>query len=174
MWDPDLFHETLHFAAAAHEGQFVPGQNYSYVVHLIGVCMEALRAASIEPADSNLIMQCALLHDTMEDTPITLHILSDRFGQEVAEGVLALTHQEEEPISEHLKKIAMQKKEIWMVKLADRIWNMNAPPDHWEQDKRKAYREEAKVILETLKRGSPYLAARLSDKIYAYGRFINV
>jgi (p)ppGpp synthase/HD superfamily hydrolase len=172
MWDPDLFHETLHFAAAAHEGQFVSGQNYSYVVHLLGVCMEALRAASIEPADSNFIMQCSLLHDTMEDTPITLQILSDRFGQEVAEGVLALTRQEGESTSDYLKKIVMQRKEIWMVKLADRIWNMNAPPEHWEQDKRRAYQAEAKQILETLKRGSPYLAARLSDKIYSYGRFL--
>jgi (p)ppGpp synthase/HD superfamily hydrolase len=173
MWNPDLFDDTLHFAAAAHEGQFVSGQNYSFVVHLIGVCMEALRAASIEPSDSNLIMQCSLLHDTMEDTPVTLHILYDRFGQEVAEGVLALTRQEGESTADYLKKIVMQKKEIWMVKLADRIWNMNAPPEHWDQDKRKEYRDEAKVILETLKRGSPYLAARLSDKIYTYGRYIN-
>jgi hypothetical protein len=35
MWSPDLYDETLHFAASAHEGQFVPGKNYSYVVHKI-------------------------------------------------------------------------------------------------------------------------------------------
>jgi (p)ppGpp synthase/HD superfamily hydrolase len=174
MWDPDLFHDTLHFAAAAHEGQFIPGQNYSYVVHLIGVCMEALRAASIEPADSNLIMQCSLLHDTMEDTPITLNILSDRFGNQVAEGVLALTRQEGESPAGYLKKIVRQRKEIWMVKLADRIWNMSAPPEHWDRAKRQEYLEEAKLIHETLQRGSPYLAARLSDKIYAYNRYIGV
>jgi (p)ppGpp synthase/HD superfamily hydrolase len=174
MWNPDLFHETLHFAAGAHEGQFVPGQNYSYVVHLLGVCMEALRASMIEPADSNLIMQCSLLHDTMEDTPITLNILSDRFGDKVAEGVLALTRQEGEPTAEYLKKIVRQPKEIWMVKLADRIWNMNEPPKHWELAKRVEYQEEAKLILETLKKGSPYLAARLSDKIYAYSRYLAV
>jgi (p)ppGpp synthase/HD superfamily hydrolase len=174
MWNPDLFHETLHFAAAAHEGQFVHGQNYSYIVHLIGVCMEALRAAMLEPADMNLLMQCSLLHDTIEDTPISLNILSDRFGNEVAEGVLALTRQEGESTSDYLKKIVLQKKEIWMVKLADRIWNMNEPPEHWDRNKRTAYREEAKEILETLKKGSPYLAARLSDKIYAYGRYLSV
>jgi (p)ppGpp synthase/HD superfamily hydrolase len=173
MWDPDLFHETLHFAAAAHEGQFIPGQNYSYVVHLIGVCMEALRAAMIEPADSNLIMQCSLLHDTMEDTPITLNILSDRFGNQVAEGVLALTRQEGETSADYLKKIVRQKKEIWMVKLADRIWNMTLPPEHWDAAKRRDYQEDARLIYETLKSGSPYLAARLSDKIYAYNRYID-
>ena len=173
MWNPDLFRETLYFAAGAHEGQFVPGQNYSYVVHLMGVCMEALRAAMIEPADANLIMQCSLLHDTMEDTPITFNILNDRFGSQVAEGVLALTWQEGESIEEYLKKIARQSKEVWMVKLSDRIWNMQEPPEHWDLAKRKEYSREAKVILETLKAGSPYLAARLSDKIYAYNKYLD-
>ena len=173
MWNPDLFYETLHFAAGAHEGQFVPGQNYSYVVHLVGVCMEALRASMIEPADSNFIMQCSLLHDTIEDTPVTLNILSDRFGNEVAEGVLALTKQEGESFSDYLKKIVRQKKEVWMIKLADRIWNMHEPPEHWDTSKRKEYKEEARVILETLRMGSPYLAARLSDKIYDYNHYIN-
>ena len=172
MWNPELFHETLYFAAGAHEGQFVPGQNYSYVVHLIGVCMEALRASLIEPSDSNFIMQCSLLHDTMEDTPVTLNILQDRFGDEVAEGVLAMTRQEGESMADYLRKIARQKKEVWMVKLADRIWNMHEPPEHWDVGKRKEYQEEAREILETLKRGSPYLAARLSDKIYAYNRYL--
>ena len=172
MWNPDLFRETVYFAAGAHEGQFVPGQNYSYVVHLIGVCMESLRATMIEPSDANLVMQCSLLHDTMEDTPVTLNILTDRFGSQVAEGVLALTQQEGESTEDYLKKIVRQNKEIWMVKLADRIWNMHEPPEHWDLAKRKAYCEEAKVIHETLKVGSPYLAARLSDKIYAYNKLI--
>ena len=172
MWNPELYHETLHFAAGAHEGQYVSGHNYSFVVHLVGVCNEALRASLIEPADSNLIMQCSLLHDTLQDTPVTLNILNDRFGNEVAEGVLALTKQEGEPYTEYLKKIMRQKKEIWMVKLADRIWNMYEPPEHWDMEKRKDYREEAREILETLRIGSPYLAARLSDKIYAYSRYL--
>jgi (p)ppGpp synthase/HD superfamily hydrolase len=59
-----------------------------------------------------------------------------------------------------------------MVKLADRILNMNEPPEHWDKAKRKEYQEEAKLILEILKAGSPYLAARLSDKIYTYNRYL--
>jgi len=109
----------------------------------------------------------------MEDTPINLNILTDRFGSQVAEGVLALTRQEGEPTEDYLKKIVRQKKEIWMVKLSDRIWNLHEPPEHWDLAKRKEYCEEAKVILETLKTGSPYLAARLSDKIYEYNKYIN-
>jgi (p)ppGpp synthase/HD superfamily hydrolase len=173
MWDPDLFNETLYFAAAAHEGQFVNGRNYSYVVHLIGVCMEALRAAQIEQGvDSNLIMQCSLLHDTIEDTPVTQDILSDRFGKQVAGGVTALTRMDGEPAENYLKRIAQKEKEVWMVKLADRIWNMNTPPYHWDAAKRREYLEEAKLIHEALHKGSLYLAARLSDKIYSYRKFL--
>jgi (p)ppGpp synthase/HD superfamily hydrolase len=173
MWDPDLFNETLHFAAAAHEGQFVNGQNYSYVVHLIGVCMEALRAAQIEEGvDSNLIMQCSLLHDTIEDTPVTPEILSDRFGKQVANGVLALTKKAGESAEDYLKQIVAREKEIWMVKLADRIWNMQEPPPHWNMAKRREYLANTKLIHEKLQKGSPYLAARLGDKMYSYKKFL--
>ena len=173
MWDPEIFNTTLYFAAAAHEGQFVNGKNYSYVVHLIGVCMEALRAAQIEQdVDSNLIMQCSLLHDTIEDTPVTAEILKDRFGKQVAEGVVALTRIEGESSEAYLKRIIGKEKEIWMVKLADRVWNMNEPPSHWDLAKRKEYLEETKIINDALRKGSPYLTARLSDKIYAYKRYL--
>ncbi len=177
MWNPDLFDETLHFAAAAHEGQFVPGKNYSYIVHLMGVCMEALRAAVIEEVeDPNLVMQCALLHDTIEDTALSYDIILDRFGREVADGVMALTKNAELPkkrrMDDSLKRVMRQKKEIWMVKLADRVWNLKEPPEHWDAEKRREYLEEAKVIHTTLKKGSPYLAARLSDKIYAYKKYL--
>lgn len=177
MWNPDLFDDTLHFAAAAHEGQYVPGKNYSYVVHLMGVCMEAMRAAIIEEAeDPNLVMQCALLHDTMEDTAVTYEILIDRFGKEVADGVAALTENSELPkkqrMPESLKRITRRKKEIWIVKLADRIWNLREPPAHWNSEKCGEYLEEAKIIHTALKKGSPYLAARLSDKMYTYKSFL--
>lgn len=177
MWNPDVFSETLHFAASAHEGQFVPGKPYSYVVHLMEVCMETLRAALLEDVeDPNLAMQCALLHDTIEDTAVTHEILVDRFGHEVADGVLALSKGNEfkkkKELDVYLKNIAAQKREIRMVKLADRIVNLQEPPAHWDNEKRKSYREEAKQILKALKKTSNLLESRLSDKIYEYKRFI--
>jgi (p)ppGpp synthase/HD superfamily hydrolase len=177
MWNPDLYDETLHFAASAHEGQFVPGKNYSYVVHLVGVCMEVMRAAIIEEVDDpNLAMQCALLHDTMEETALTSDILIDRFGKEVTEAVKALTKNPDIPkkrrLEDCLKRIIKLKREIWMVKLADRISNLKEPPEHWDNDKKKDYLEGSILIHTYLKKGSPYLAARLSDKIYAYKKYL--
>jgi|YNPNPStandDraft_1061719.scaffolds.fasta_scaffold81560_2 (p)ppGpp synthase/HD superfamily hydrolase len=178
MWNPDLYSDTLYFAASAHEGQFVPGKTYSYVVHLVDVCMEAMRAAILEELeDPNLAMQCALLHDTLEDTAVTYEILLDRFGRDVANGVRALSKKPELPhtrkvLEEYLRELAAQKREVRIVKLADRIVNLREPPAHWDMEKRKEYLEESRLILKFLKKTSPLLESRLNDKIYAYKRYI--
>ena len=39
----------------------------------------------------DLALQCALLHDVLEDTPVTVETLSGRFGDVVTRGVLAPT-----------------------------------------------------------------------------------
>jgi len=58
-----------------------------------------------------------------------------------------------------------------MVKMADRITNLQPPPGYWSNEKRSMYLEEAKEIHAVLKDASPYLSARLSDKIKAYKKY---
>ena len=55
-----------------------------------------------------------------------------------------------------------------MVKLADRITNLQPPPGHWENDRKKKYLKQAELIYEELKDGSLYLADRLKVKITKY------
>ena len=50
----------------------------------------------------SLAVQCALLHDTIEDTAVTFEEIVDRFGREVAEGVLSLTKDKTLPKSEQI------------------------------------------------------------------------
>jgi (p)ppGpp synthase/HD superfamily hydrolase len=57
-----------------------------------------------------------------------------------------------------------------MVKLADRICNLQPPPAHWSPERVAAYRTEAQLILETLGDASPHLAERLRGKITNYGQ----
>ena len=61
-----------------------------------------------------------------------------------------------------------QPQEIWMVKLCDRITNLQPPPEHWHQNKIEAYKNEATLILENLGESSQYLANRLQDKMDDY------
>src|SRR3954467_10972962 len=81
-----------HFAARAHQGQKLPGSELPYLVHIGAVAMEVLVAHREAPfADPELAVQCALLHDTVEDTSVTEADLVTSFGPAVAAGVRALS-----------------------------------------------------------------------------------
>lgn len=174
MWSQDRYTAASRFAAAAHAGQTVPGSELPYLLHVTLVAMEVIAVLRAEPGhDEDLAVLCALLHDTVEDTAVTVAELEAAFGRAVAEGVLALSKDESLPKSEQmadsLRRIRLQPREVWMVKLADRVVNMQPPPKHWEPAKIAAYRQEAREILAALGEASPSLAARLAEKIEQYG-----
>lgn len=58
-----------------------------------------------------------------------------------------------------------------MVKLADRISNLQPPPDYWNAEKIGQYREGGRTILNALSASSQYLAKRLKKKIGEYTRY---
>jgi len=177
MWSQDEYIRTCRFAALAHQGQTVPGTKLPYILHPTLVSMEIIAALSVEKGhDENLAMQCALLHDVIEDTQVTYEQVKQEFGQAVADGVLALskdkTISKQSQMPDSLKRIKQQPAEIWMVKLADRISNLQSPPPHWAQDRIRQYREEAITIHAALGEASPLLASRLLQKIEAYQAYI--
>ena len=55
-----------------------------------------------------------------------------------------------------------------LVKLADRITNLQTPPSHWSKEKIMDYCEEAKLISNTLRNKNAYLNKRLDLKITDY------
>ena len=155
----------------------MPGTKLPYVVHLSNVVMEILVAALYtEEYDLDFAVQVALLHDIIEDTATTYDELAEHFGSKVADGVLALTKNKELPAErqngESLERIQKLQKEVWAVKLADRITTLQPPPFTWNKKKISEYREEASLILHTLKGGNKYLAERLEAKINFYDGFI--
>ena len=179
VFSPDSYSRAWWFAAQAHGDQLVPGTELPYIVHIGNVAMEVLASLSAEPAPSpDLAVQCALLHDVIEDTPVEVDNLDAVFGPEVTAGVLALTKDKtlkpkQAQMIDSLHRIQEQPREVWRVKLADRISNLRQPPGHWSRGKIIAYRDEAELILESLQHGSDYLAERLARKIEQYTRFIN-
>lgn len=172
-WDPDLYARALDFAAHAHGEQRVPGSGLPYVVHVTKVAQEALRACAAEPGlDATLAACCALLHDTLEDAGVTVHALVELFGERLAFGVQALTKDARLPkadrMADSLRRIRQAPKEVWAVKLADRITNLEPPPPNWSTDKRRAYVAEARVIRDALRGASPWLEARLEARAERY------
>ena len=177
-WSQDKYLHAFRFASGLHNDQNFPGTDWPYIVHISMVCMEVC-AALVEDSDTegDLAVQCALLHDTLEDTEATYELLKGEFGQDVADGVLALTKNstlaKEVRMKDSLARILQQPKAIGMVKLADRITNLQPPPDDWSTDKRSRYLEQAREILTALEYASPYLARRLAEKMKAYGEFLS-
>ncbi len=168
-----LYQDAIKFAAYKHmeKRQKVKGTNLPYVVHLSNVAMEIFMAAP-KTKNFNLIyaIQTALLHDTIEDTETTFDEIKDSFGEDIAIAVLALSKDDNLPkdkqISDSLAKIKKLQKEVWAVKLADRITNLQPPPANWSRAKNIKYLKESQVILDELRDGNQYLANRLKAKIY--------
>ncbi|MGR8981371.1 MAG: RelA/SpoT family protein [Gammaproteobacteria bacterium] len=121
-------HRAYEFGAAAHSGQ-LRKSGEAYICHPIAV---AIILAEMH-MDANCIL-AALLHDVLEDTPITKDELSRRFNSEVAElvdGVTKLTKIDSkshaETQAENVRKMFLAMANdlrVIMVKLADRLHNM--------------------------------------------------
>jgi guanosine-3',5'-bis(diphosphate) 3'-pyrophosphohydrolase len=172
-----LYQSAIKFAAEKHLGQKVPGTDLPYVVHLSNVAMEIMIASfNTDNFNLGLAVQAALLHDTLEDTLTDFAELENKFGIEVATAVSALTKNNDLPkeksMEDSLARIKEMPSEVWAVKLADRITNLQPPPAHWDNGKKIAYREEARLILKELRHGNEYLAGRLEKKIEEYQTYI--
>jgi (p)ppGpp synthase/HD superfamily hydrolase len=171
-----MFVAALRLAADRHAGQKMPGGDRPYLVHVVAVAQEVMRGISIEPvAKPDLAVACALLHDIVEDTGTTAEEVAAAFGDEVARGVVALSKDPQLPKAEQLddslRRIRECPREVWVVKLADRITNLDEPPHFWKAEKRRAYREEARRIHAALAEAHAVLGARLAARIEAYAKF---
>ena len=168
---------AIRFAAESHQGQSYGSDGLPYLLHLSQVLGELSvaerEAPSVHPA---LTLLCGVLHDTVEDTEVTCEELAERFGPSVAAGVAALSKSPSlrgrAALLDSLERIEKQPREIWRVKLADRISNLQPPPAHWSHEKQRAYCDEAELILSRLGVASRPLAERLRSAIERYRQAI--
>ncbi len=176
---PDLYRNALAFACKAHNGQKMPASELPYFLHITEVMTETLIAFHETPhktLNQDLGVLVAILHDTIEDTPVKLEEIEQNYGKEVKDGVWAMTKDEslpkEEQMNDSLEKLLKLPIEVQFVKLADRIVNLKQPPHYWDSEKRKKYYTESKLILEKLGKVSQYLAIRLETKIQEYEHYL--
>lgn len=174
----NVYQKAIKFAGEKHYNQSVPSLKANYLLHLSNVAMEVFVAYNHNP-NFNLeyAIQLALLHDTLEDTNTTFQELEKVFNPSIALGIQALTKNQnlsskKEKMNDSLKRINQMQKEVGLVKLADRITNLQTPPAHWDRLKIKQYHQEAIHIANTLKDKNAYLNQRLEQKIKAYSQYL--
>lgn len=81
-----MLFEATRVAAAAHDGQFRKGTRIPYLVHPLRVGAILSHAGL-----GDTVVAAAILHDTIEDTAVTIEDLRERFSPEVCELVLTAT-----------------------------------------------------------------------------------
>ena len=127
----ELLDRAIIFAVHAHAGTERRGTGYPYIVHP----MEAMEIVATMTSDQELLAAAAL-HDTVEDTDVTLEQLRAEFGERVAslvaeesdvmpEGITeeASWHQRKQAAIDRLSKASHDAK---MVALGDKLSNMRA------------------------------------------------
>lgn len=143
-YDWEQIEKTIAFACNAHEGQ-LRTSGEEYICHPLQVA-----TILVELGMDNETIQAALLHDVVEDTPVTLEEVKKLFGANIAalvDGVTKLnkipfsTREEEQ--AENVRKMLLamaQDIRVIIIKLADRLHNLRtigALPMQKQLDKAK-------------------------------------
>ncbi|MEM9546084.1 MAG: HD domain-containing protein [Bacteroidota bacterium] len=170
----ELYQKAMKFAGEKHYTQKVPGTNANYLLHISNVAMEVIYAyAHNKSFDIDFAVQVAILHDTIEDTNTDFEEIKAEFNEQIAHAVQALTKDDnletkKKKMLDSLQRINKLQKEVGLVKIADRITNLQTPPSHWSKEKVLNYCEEAKLIFKHLNDKNDFLHERLNKKIEEY------
>jgi len=149
-----MLDEVLKFATLAHGDQKRKYTGDPYIVHPIAVS-EIVKTV----AHTDEMVAAALLHDVVEDTPVTIDEIKIKFGSKVAElvGWLTDTSRPEDGNRKTRKSIdrlhsADAPAEAQTIKLADLIHNTKSiekhDPSFW-----KVYKQEKIALLDVLTKG---------------------
>ena len=134
----DLTIKAMNLAYTAHHGQFDKG-GVPYIFHPIHLA---------EQMDDEISTCVALLHDTVEDTDVTLEQLAREFPGEVVDAVSLLTHAEGVDYFEYIRAIKQNPIAV-KVKLEDLSHNGDPKRicNQGNQEKRRIKYAAARAIL---------------------------
>ena len=127
----ELLDRAIIFAVHAHAGTERRGKGYPYIVHP----MEAMEIVATMTADQELLAAAAL-HDTVEDTDVTVEQIKAEFGDRIASLVADESEDRPEGISEEeswhdrkqaaINHLAQASRDAKIVALGDKLSNIRA------------------------------------------------
>ena len=129
--DTSILDKAIVFAVKAHQGVERKGKGFPYIVHPL----ESVSIVATMTNDQELLA-AAVLHDTVEDTSVTLKDVEREFGKKVAELVEAESDIEFEGKSreqswrlrkeEAIERLSAASNEVKIVALSDKLSNIRA------------------------------------------------
>ena len=129
--DTELLDRAIVFAVRAHAGTERRGKGFPYIVHPL----EAMEIVATMTPDPELLAAAAL-HDTVEDTDVTIAQIQTEFGDRVAELVAMESdepHQSRDSIENWrarkqtaIDRLARASRDAKIVALGDKLSNMRA------------------------------------------------
>ena len=127
----DLLDRAIIFAVKAHAGTERRGKGYPYIVHPL----EAVEIVATMTADQELLAAAAL-HDTVEDTDVTVDRIRAEFGDRIASLVADESDEFPEGVSEEdswhsrkraaIDRLSRASHDAKIVALGDKLSNMRA------------------------------------------------
>ncbi|MBO4361272.1 MAG: bifunctional (p)ppGpp synthetase/guanosine-3',5'-bis(diphosphate) 3'-pyrophosphohydrolase [Paludibacteraceae bacterium] len=179
--DSDLLDRAIVFAVNAHHNTERRGKGFPYVVHP----MEAVEIVATITSDQQLLAAAAL-HDTIEDTDVTVEQLRAEFGERIANLVHAESDQFTEGVSDEdswhdrkqaaIDRLAAASHDAKIVAMGDKLSNMRAIwRDYQQQGDRlwQIFHVKDKASHEWHYRGLAASLAELSDT-FAYQEFVRL
>ena len=127
----ELLDRAIVFAVQAHAGTERRGKGFPYIIHP----MEAMEIVATMTTDQE-ILAAAALHDTVEDTEVTVEQIRDEFGDRIAALVADESEDRPEGVTEEeswhdrkraaINHLAKASHDAKMVALGDKLSNMRA------------------------------------------------
>lgn len=177
----ELLDRAIIFAVKAHHNTERRGKGFPYIVHP----MEAVEIVATITSDQELLAAAAL-HDTIEDTDVTVEDIRREFGDRITELVYAESDQFDESVSEEdswhdrkqaaINRLAAASHDAKIVALGDKLSNMRAI---WRDYQQKGdelwniFHAKNKADHEWHYRGLAKSLSNLSDT-FAYQEFVHL
>lgn len=179
--DTSFLDKAIVFAVKAHADTERRGKGFPYVVHPL----EAMEIVATMTSDQELLAAAAL-HDTIEDTDVTIDDLRREFGDRVASMVEAESDKFVEGVSEEaswrdrkqaaIDRIAAAPYDAKIVAMGDKLSNMRAIWRDYQQkgdELWKIFHAKDKAEHEWHYRGLAASLSELSDS-FAYKEFVSL
>ncbi|MCM3765177.1 HD domain-containing protein [Neobacillus niacini] len=130
----DVIEKALQIAGRAHQHQFRKGTDIPYITHPVAVGMLLLKAGYRDE-----VVAAGILHDTVEDTDLTIGDIRREFGQVIAEIVAGCSEPEKtlswEDRKEHtIEFLKTASEDICAVACADKLHNIRSIIDDYAKN----------------------------------------